>query len=152
MYTKIGMVAMLALGITLAGCGYGSHNGNGNVNGNWTATLISPPGGTPVFAFSTMVTQGSGGTLTFTNFTFTTAGTCFATGPFSETGSVSLSGNYNGNVTGSFATTISTMFPVATNNTLALMGTVNGNTIAGTWTLTGDTGCSGSGTFTATRT
>jgi len=152
MYTKIGMVAMLALGMTLAGCGYGSHNGNGNVNGNWTATLISPPGGTPVFAFSTMVTQGSGGTLTFTNFTFTTAGTCFATGPFSETGSVSLSGNYNGNVTGSFATTISTMFPVATNNTLALMGTVNGNTIAGTWTLTGDTGCSGSGTFTATRT
>ena len=149
MYTKIGMVAMLALGLTLAGCGYSSHSGN--VNGNWTATLISPPGATPVFAFSTMVTQASGGTLTFTNFTFTTPGTCFATGPFSETGSVSLSGNYNGNVTGSFGTTISTMFPVATNNTLALMGTVNGNTITGTWTLTGDTGCSGNGTFTATR-
>src|SRR5258708_13967375 len=109
MYMKIGMVAMLALGLMLAGCGYNSHSGN--VNGNWTATLISPPGATPVFAFSTMVTQGSGGTLTFTNFTFTTAGTCFATGPFSETGSGSLSGNYNGTLTGPFATPISPLFP-----------------------------------------
>jgi hypothetical protein len=149
MYKKIGMVAMLALAMTLAGCGYGSHSGN--VNGNWTATLITPPGGTPIFAFSTMFTQGSGGTLGFTNFTFTTAGTCFATGPFSETGSVSLSGNYNGNVTGSFAMTISTMFPAGTNNMLTLMGTVAGNTITGTWTLTGGTGCSGNGNFTAIR-
>src|SRR5258708_32735570 len=148
MYTKIGMVAMLALGMTLAGCGYGSHNGNGNVNGNWTATLISPPGGTPVFAFSTVVTQGSGGTLTFTNFTFTTAGTCFATGPFSENGSGSLSGNYNGHVTGAFATTISTMFPTAKNNTLELMGTVNANTTTGNWTLTRESGCKGKGQIT----
>ncbi len=149
MYKKIGMVAMLALGMTLAGCGYGSHNGT--VSGNWTATLITPPGGTPVFAFSTALTQSSGGALTFTNFTFTTAGTCFATGPFTETGSVSLSGNYNGNVTGSFASTISTMFPAGTNNMLTLMGTVAGNTITGTWTLTGGTGCAGNGNFTATR-
>src|SRR5258708_36251460 len=103
MYMKIGMVAMLALGLMLAGCGYSSHSGN--VNGNWTATLISPPGATPVFAFSTMVTQASSGTLTFTNFTFTTAGTCFSTVPFSETGSVILSGHYNVYVTWSFSMT-----------------------------------------------
>jgi hypothetical protein len=141
------MVAVFALGLTLAGCG----NSTGNVNGNWTATLITPPAGTPVFAFSTMLTQGSGGTLSFTNFTFTTAGTCFATGPFSETGSVSLSGNYNGTATGSIALTISTMFPAATNNVLVLMGNVNGRTITGTWTLTGGSGCTGNGNFTATR-
>jgi hypothetical protein len=28
------------------------------------------------------------------------------------------------------------------------MGTVNGNAITGTWTLTGGTGCTGSGNFT----
>ena len=146
MLKQLGMVAVCLLGFMLAGCGKGS----GNVNGNWTATLISPPDATPVFAFTTTFTQGSGGTLGFTNFTFTTAGTCFATGPFSQTGSVSLSGNYNGNVTGSFAMTVTTMFPT-TNNMLTLMGTVNGNTVAGTWTLTGGTGCSGNGNFTAIR-
>jgi len=146
MLKQLGMVVICLLGFMLAGCGKGS----GNVNGNWTATLISPPGATPVFAFATTFTQGSGGTLGFTNFTFTTAGSCFATGPFSETGSVSLSGNYNGNVTGSFAMTVATTFP-ATNNMLNLMGSVNGNTVTGTWTLTGGTGCSGNGNFTAIR-
>ena len=146
MLKQLGMVVVCLLGFMLAGCGKGS----GNVNGNWTATLISPPGATPVFAFATTFTQGSGGTLGFTNFTFTTAGSCFATGPFSETGSVSLSGNYNGNVTGSFAMTVATTFP-ATNNMLNLMGSVNGNTVTGTWTLTGGTGCSGNGNFTAIR-
>jgi hypothetical protein len=147
MLKQIAVVVVLALGLTLTGCG----NSTGNVNGNWTATLITPPGGTPVFAFATTFTQGSGGTLGFTNFNFTTAGTCFATGPFTETGSVSLSGNYNGKATGSIALTISTMFPAATNNVLTLMGTVNGNTITGTWTLAGGTGCTGNGAFTATK-
>jgi hypothetical protein len=31
---------------------------------------------------------------------------------------------------------------------LTLIGTVNGNTISGTWNLTGSTGCTGNGTFT----
>lgn len=147
MLKQIAVVVLVALGLTLSGCGKGS----GNINGNWTASLISPPGGTPVFGFSTALTQGGGGALTFTSFTFTTSGTCFASGPFAETGSVSLSGNYSGGVTGSFAMTVSTIFPAATNNVLTLMGNVNGNTITGTWTVAGQTGCSGSGTFTATR-
>jgi hypothetical protein len=149
MFKQLALATLLILSLTLAGCGYNSHGGN--VNGNWTATLITPPGGTPVFAFSTTLSQGTGGALGFTNFTFTTAGTCFAQGPFTETGSVSLSGTYNGNVTGSFAMTISTTFPGGANNVLTLMGTVNGNAIAGTWTLAGQTGCSGNGAFTATK-
>jgi hypothetical protein len=40
----------------------------------------------------------------------------------------------------------------ATNNVLNLNGTVNKNTVTGTWTLTGNTsGCTGSGSFTMQR-
>ncbi len=44
--------------------------------------------------------------------------------------------------------TISTVFP-ALNNVLTLQGALNGDgSIAGTWTLTGQTGCTGNGNFT----
>jgi hypothetical protein len=43
---------------------------------------------------------------------------------------------------------ISTTFPGGSNNVLTLQGTVNSNTISGTWSATGLTGCSGNGTFT----
>jgi hypothetical protein len=37
-------------------------------------------------------------------------------------------------------------------NTLTMQGTINNNTVTGTWTLTGLTsGCSGSGTFTMNK-
>lgn len=63
----------------------------------------------------------------------------------------SLSGNFNGNVTGAFGMTISTMFP-GTQNVLTLQGNVNNNTISGMWTLTGvQSGCTGSGNFTFTK-
>jgi hypothetical protein len=38
-----------------------------------------------------------------------------------------------------------------TGNTFTLSGAVSGNTIAGTWTLTGSLGCTGSGSFTMTK-
>lgn len=147
MFKQFALPVLLALGLTLTGCG----NTAGNIDGNWTATLISPPGATPVFAFQTSFTGSGGGTLTITNLSFTTAGSCFTQGPFSETGSVSLTGNYNGNVTGSFGMTISTTFPGGANNVLTLNGAVNNGTITGTWTLTGGVGCTGNGVFTATR-
>jgi hypothetical protein len=51
-------------------------------------------------------------------------------------------------VTGTFEMTISTMFP-ALNNVVTLTGNRTGDgTISGTWVLTGQTGCSGNGTFT----
>ncbi len=144
---KLAITTLLALGLTLTGCG----NGTGNINGTWTANLTTPPGGTPVFAFQTTIAGGGGGAFQITSFTFTTAGSCFSGDPVTETGSVTLSGNYNGHVTGTFNLVISTAFPVATNNVLTLQGTVADKTITGTWTLTGTTGCSGSGVFTATR-
>ena len=144
---KLAITTLLALGLTLTGCGAGA----GNINGTWTANLITPPGGTPIFAFQTTVAGGGGGAFQITSFTFTTAGPCFTGDALTETGTVSLSGNYNGHVAGSFGLIISTMFPVAANNVLTLTGTVADKTITGTWTLTGSTGCSGNGVFTATR-
>jgi hypothetical protein len=47
---------------------------------------------------------------------------------------------------------ISTTLSTGTNNQLALQGgAVNGNTITGTWTLSGTTGCSGNGNFTINK-
>jgi hypothetical protein len=83
------------------------------------------------------------------NLNFTTSSNCFASGS-TETGSFNLSGNFNGNVTGSFGLTIQSGTP--SGNTLTLNGAVKSNAIAGTWTLSGVTaGCSGSGTFTMNK-
>ena len=141
---KLSAIALLlSLFVTLAGCGNDSHPGN--INGNWTATLTNPNGDTQ-FAFTTNFTQGSGSNLNIVNFQFTTTGSCF-TGTTSETGSFGLAGDFNGNVTGQFGMTISTTFP-NNNDVLTLQGAVSGNTITGTWTLTGVSGCTGNGTFT----
>lgn len=140
---KTGLAILLILAFLLAGCG--SSSTNGNINGNWTATLTNPNGQTE-FAFTTSFTQGSGSSLNVVNFTFTTSGSCFTT-PTTETGSFALSGDFNGNVTGQFGLTITTT-SLSPNNVLTLQGAVTGGTITGTWTLTGATGCTGNGTFT----
>jgi hypothetical protein len=146
--TVFSAIVLLVLGLTMSGCGSGNSSpGSGNINGTWTATLTNT-GGSPIYTFSTSFTQGTGSTLNITNFTFTSTGPCFASYQTSETGSFGLMGNFNGNVTGTFDMTITTMFPGATNNVLTLQGTVTGSTISGNWTLMGGTGCSGNGTFT----
>ena len=146
---QIAIAVLLALGLMLGACGGGGGT-SGNVSGNWAATLTNPDG-TPAFAFNTSFSQTSGNsTVNVTNLSFTTATPCFNS-QTSETGSVTLSGNFNGNVTGAFGMTISTMFP-GTQNMLTLQGNVNNNTISGTWTLTGaQSGCTGSGNFTLTK-
>ena len=152
MHKFIGMVVLLLVGAIMVGC---SNNGSnsGNINGNWSASLTSTPSGTPDYAFSATFTQASGGGVDISSFTFTTDGPCFQGDMTTETGSFTLSGNLNGNVTGTFGMTISTEFPGgATQNVLTLTnGTVKGNTISGNWTLTGVSGCSGQGTFTINR-
>ncbi len=140
---QIGIVATLVFALVTGGCGMG-HDG-GNINGNWTATLMNT-GGTPTFAFTTSFTQSSGSDLNVVNFTFTTPGSCFDSQQTTETGSFSLAGNFNGQVSGSFGMTIRTTG--ATDDVLTLQGTVNNGRITGTWTLTGSTSCTGNGNFT----
>jgi predicted lipoprotein with Yx(FWY)xxD motif len=145
MRRRIGMIVFLAMGLAMAGCGYGGP-GSGNINGSWTASLTNADGSI-AYQFSATFTQDTDGALGVSNFTFTSAGPCFASDQTSETGTFNFMGNLNGKVTGSFGLTVTPMFPGATNSVLTLNGTVNGNTISGIWTLGGGAGCRGSGTF-----
>jgi len=141
-----GIIGVVVLALVLAGCGNGA--GGGNINGSWTATLMNTEG-TPAFAFQTSFTQGSGSNLNVVNFSFTTSGNCFASQQTTETGSFSLTGNFNGNVSGAFAMTIETTG--SEKDILTLQGTVNNGKITGTWTLTGTlASCTGNGNFTMT--
>jgi hypothetical protein len=145
-------IVLLSVGLVMAGCSTSSSN-SGSINGSWNASLTSSPGGSVIYAFSTTFTETNANGLSVSNFTFTTNGPCFQGDQTSETGNFTLSGNFNGNVTGTFGMTISTEFPGGvTQNVLTLSnGTINGNTISGSWTLTGVTGCNGQGTFTINK-
>jgi hypothetical protein len=65
------------------------------------------------------------------------------------TGSFTLGGNFNGNVSGTFGMNVQSGSPGG--NTLMMTGTVTGSAITGNWSLTGSTGCTGTGHFTMTR-
>jgi hypothetical protein len=146
---QFGIAIVVAVGLILVACGGGSSSSSNTLTGNWTATLTNNDG-TPAFAFTTSLTQSNGTTtVTGTNLNFTTSTPCFTSGG-SQTGSFVLSGNFNGNITGAFQLTVTSGTP--SGNTLVLQGSVNNNTITGTWNLTGLTsGCTGTGTFTLTR-
>lgn len=145
--SKLAVGMLIALSLTLVGCG-GSNGHSGNINGNWTASLTDT-NGAQVFAFTTsLIASGGNGNLTVNNFTFSTNSSCFVSGQ-TESGTFALSGNFNGNVTGTFG--LSVMSGSPSGNTLTLTGAVNGNTITGTWTLSGGMGCTGNGSFTMTR-
>src|SRR5450432_2115958 len=95
MFKTIALATLLALGLTLSGCG----NSRGNIDGSWTATLTNPDS-SPAFAFNTMFSGSGGGGFTIASFTFTSNSPCFVSGQTTETGSVSLTGDYNGHVSG----------------------------------------------------
>jgi hypothetical protein len=144
------ILTIVVLGIALALAGCGSNSNNGNINGNWSAALMSSNSGNPVFDFTATFTQVSGSGLSVTNLTFTTATPCFASGS-NATGGFTLSGNQNGVTSGGFQMNIQST-GATVSNLLTLQGTVNNNTISGTWTLTGTTaGCAGSGNFTMNK-
>jgi hypothetical protein len=145
----LGIVMLLSLCIATAGCGSSSNSNSNNINGSWTANLTNPDG-SPAFSFTTNFTQQSGTSISVTNFKFTTASPCFS-GDTTETGTFGLSGNFSGNVAGTFGMNVATMLSDGTNNQLSLQGAVSGNTITGTWALTGASGCDGKGAFTINK-
>ncbi len=146
MMKKFAVAMLLAAVMALVGCGSSSHN-SGNVNGNWTAAL-QDTNGNPVFAFTTSLTAtGNGSQVTVSNFNFTSNSCSFNAS--TETASFVLSGNFNGNVSGSFQLSVASGSP--SNDTLVLNGTVNGGTISGSWSVTGSTSCAANGTFTMTK-
>jgi len=145
----LGSIFLLTMAFLLIGCGTSSSNDV--INGNWTASLTDSSG-VPAFGFNTTLHSNGSGGVTVSNLTFTTANPCFASGS-TATGGFTLSGTTNGVTTGGFQMTIQSGSSVVSgSNALALQGTLNNNTVSGTWTLTGTSpGCSGSGSFTMNK-
>jgi hypothetical protein len=143
---KLAVGMLLAMGLVMVGCGM-SNGSSGNINGNWTATLTDT-NNNPAISFTTSIAQSSNGSLSVTNLHFSTNSPCFVSGE-TATGAFSLSGNFDGNVSGSFGMNVVSGSPGG--NTLTMNGTMTGNAITGNWTLMGSSGCSGSGHFTMTR-
>jgi len=141
--SSLAIAILLVVTLALASCGANSHM-VGNINGNWAATLSST--GADTFAFNTLLTVNADGSLGSSHFTFKVNNTqCFPS-TTTETGSFTLQGNFNGQVSGLFQYTITG----AEGNLLSLNGTVQNGQITGTWTLSGAIGCSGNGNFTMT--
>jgi hypothetical protein len=138
---KLAMALLVTAVMTLVGCG--SNPSHGNINGHWTAVLTDT-----TFNFGTSIVVNNDGTLSVSNFSFSTNSPCFVSGE-TESGSFAFTGDFNGKVTGSFTFKVVSGSP--SGNTLSLTGTANGDTITGTWSLTGGSGCTGSGNFTMTK-
>jgi hypothetical protein len=138
---------LLGAALTLVGCGSNSSSNSGNINGTWNAALVDT-NNQPYFKFGTSLVVNGDGTLAVTNLTITSASPCFTTAE-SESGSFMLSGNFNGQVKGTFNFVLTSASPAG--STLTLSGSANGGTISGTWILGGSFGCTGNGTFTMTK-
>ena len=144
------LAALLAIGLVLVGCGANNSSNGSNpatFNGTWTATLLDISK-TTVFSFGTSLAVNGDGSLTISNFQFNSNSPCLVSSE-TESGSFALMGNLNGQVNGRFQFTVQSSAP--SRNVLTLSGTASGNTVSGTWTLTGGSGCTGSGNFTMVR-
>ena len=140
-------VALFVLvALVLTGCGSNPTNPS-NLSGTWNATLTGNNNST-VLAFGTSLQINQDGSVSVVNFQFTTNSPCFVRGE-TESGSFTLAGNFNGQVNGNFGLIVRSGTP--SGNTLTLTGSAAGNSISGNWTLNGNPGCTGSGTFTMTK-
>jgi hypothetical protein len=144
---KIAAVLWLGTGLILTGCGSNSHAA-GNINGTWSATLSnSQPSLANIFVFTTHLTVNADGSLGTTSFNLALNNTPCTLATTTESGSFTLTGNFNGRVSGKFHYVI--MSTAVEVNTLTLDGTVSGGLITGTWSVSGATAnCTGTGSFT----
>jgi hypothetical protein len=142
---KITAVALLAVSLILSSCGAGSH-ATGNINGLWSATLSNSTLAND-FVFMTNLTVNADGSLGTTSFNINVNSTPCTFPTTTESGSFTIMGNFNGQVSGKFQYVI--MSTGAEVNTLTLNGTVQNGQITGTWMVSGATAnCTGTGTFT----
>jgi hypothetical protein len=138
------LVPLLAMTLIFSSCGSNSH-ATGNINGIWSATLSNATAST--FAFQTTLTVNADGSLGTTSFSLTLNNTPCSFPATTESGSFTISGNFNGQVSGAFHYVITSTG--AESSVLTLNGTVSAGQITGTWSVTGGTeSCTGNGTFT----
>ena len=136
---QVGIDLALAL---LVGCGGGSGPPIGpTIDGNWSGVLA------PGYTFTATFKQGSGSTVTVTNFSFSAAPSCIEA-PVSAT--AELDGTFEKN--SGFLMSIGAGPPDQVNNELLGNTNVQNNTITGSWLSRGLlTDCHASGEFTITR-
>jgi hypothetical protein len=141
---SMAVVLLLVACVALSECGSNS-TATGNINGAWNATLDSS--GNEMFGFATNLAVNSGGALGTSSFIIKVNNTPCIFPLVTESGSVTISGNFNGQVSGAFHYVVTSTG--ATVNILTLDGLVSGGQITGTWTVSGASGgCSGNGIFT----
>jgi hypothetical protein len=139
---KLTAVLLMAITLIFTSCGANSH-ATGNINGIWNATLSNSTAST--FTFQTTLTVNADGSLGTTSFSLTLNNTPCTFPTPTESGSFTISGNFNGQVSGTFHYVVTG----AESSVLTLNGTVSGGEITGTWSVTGGTqSCTGNGTFT----
>jgi hypothetical protein len=138
------LVVTMAMTLIFTSCGANSH-ATGNINGIWSATLSNASAST--FAFQTTLTVNADGSLGTNSFSLTLNNTPCTFPSTTESGSFTISGNFNGQVSGTFHYVITSTG--TDSSVLTLNGTVSGGQITGTWSVTGGTvSCTGNGTFT----
>ncbi|HEY6339844.1 MAG TPA: hypothetical protein VIW68_15240 [Candidatus Sulfotelmatobacter sp.] len=152
---KFAIVGLLALGFFLGGCGT-TRTPTTEAGGHWEVIFAAgnPPVNETLFNFETTFTVSGSGALIVTNVNFLTTGPCFAVSGVGD------------RVAGKWSVTSAPSDPIATanvtytvqggGNLLTLTGTATGSTntvtdvtnwsaVTGTWTLTGNSNCTGSG-------
>jgi len=148
---RFAVVALLALELTLGGCGGSSttNTATTTASGTWQAVLTGGVGEAATLSFVTEFTVNGDGSLSVSNIEFITGGTdsCFQSGA-TASGSLMVT-TTNNIVTGPLSFTVQSGVPAG--NTLTLTGTENGSTITGTWSLAGSADCTDSGTAGPTR-
>lgn len=168
---KLAFLTLLAIGLVVSGCGNSTNPNTSTTtaSGNWEAQLTSGRGSASQLNFVTSfsVTDTTGvpnEPLNITGFSFinVSIGSCFTNGVdnSTESGTATLNASSTGQVTGTMAFTVTSLNPPG--NLLTLNGTtVTGNSsgitgqngtlsngvVQGNWTLSGSSGCSGTGSF-----
>src|SRR5271166_3681380 len=172
---KLAILIVLALILAISGCGSRTLNNtptNTTTSGNWEAKLTGGVGAASQLNFVTSFTVTDNGTgnnlaLDITGFNFfnTNTGTCFINGidASTETGTATFStATGTDQVTGELSYIVTSHAPAGnvltltsnqdgltgtSSGTSSTTGTLSNGVVAGTWTLSGGTGCTGSGTF-----
>jgi hypothetical protein len=159
---------LLLMALLLNGCGSSTRTVQTGAGGIWQAALYGGVGSASGFSFITEFTV-NGTTLDVSSFQFLTSNTgstasCFPISGGTVSGTMPLQVQTNDAVTGTLKFTVQ-----SNGNTLTLSGIVTGtatssgtppnttytltsSSVAGTWALTGSTGCSATGgSFTMTE-
>ncbi len=152
---KVAVRVLLALELTVSGCGSSTPATVTAANGTWESALIGTDAGVGVFNFLTSFSVDTSGALSVTYFSFLTTGPCFpvtgdtASGTFDVTSATTTStANFTFTVQSGGSSMSMTGTATGTTDT---SGNTTWSTITGTWMLTGSSACTGSGTFTMTR-